>query len=116
MLDKSRADWKDLKQGDEALEEELEMHKRSADQVRRRAGRRADRPAVVAVPAPLPTSTPLPRCFHPPLITPTHPPTPSTQPPQYLDKQAFLKEAELREYERERDRRLASDVRNRGRL
>lgn len=35
---------------------------------------------------------------------------------QYLDKQAFLKEAELREYEKERDRRLASDVRNRGRL
>ncbi|PRW18331.1 craniofacial development 1 [Chlorella sorokiniana] len=35
---------------------------------------------------------------------------------QYLDKQAFLKDAELREYEKERDRRLASDVRNRGRL
>ena len=35
---------------------------------------------------------------------------------QYLDKQAFLKQAELREYEKDRDRRLASDVRNRGRL
>lgn len=35
---------------------------------------------------------------------------------QYLDKQAFLKDAELREYELERDRRLGSDVRNRGRL
>lgn len=35
---------------------------------------------------------------------------------QYLDKQAFLKDAELRQYEQERDRRLASDVRNRGRL
>ena len=35
---------------------------------------------------------------------------------QFLDKQAFLKQAELREYEIERDRRLASDVRNRGRL
>lgn len=36
--------------------------------------------------------------------------------PQYLDKQAFLQAAELRAYERERDQRLASDVRNRGRL
>ncbi|EFN58400.1 hypothetical protein CHLNCDRAFT_19583 [Chlorella variabilis] len=35
---------------------------------------------------------------------------------QYLDKQAFLQQADLREYEKERDRRLASDVRNRGRL
>ena len=34
----------------------------------------------------------------------------------YLEKQAFLKGAELAEYERERDARLASDVRNRGRL
>eukprot|EP00887_Chlorella_sp_A99_P001534 scaffold8.g1534.t1 len=66
VLDKSRADWKDFKKGDEAVEEELEMHKRSGA--------------------------------------------------QYLDRQAFLKQAELREYEIERDRRLASDVRNRGRL
>jgi hypothetical protein len=35
---------------------------------------------------------------------------------QFLDKQEFLRQAELREYEQERDRRLASDVRNRGRL
>eukprot|EP00193_Tetraselmis_chui_P017867 CAMPEP_0177772532 /NCGR_PEP_ID=MMETSP0491_2-20121128/12291_1 /TAXON_ID=63592 /ORGANISM="Tetraselmis chuii, Strain PLY429" /LENGTH=326 /DNA_ID=CAMNT_0019290385 /DNA_START=41 /DNA_END=1021 /DNA_ORIENTATION=+ len=35
---------------------------------------------------------------------------------QYLDKQAFLKKAELRQYEIERDQRLASDVRTRGRL
>ncbi|GFR44435.1 hypothetical protein Agub_g5674 [Astrephomene gubernaculifera] len=35
---------------------------------------------------------------------------------QYLDKQNFLKRAELREYEKERDTRLASDVRTRGRL
>eukprot|EP00775_Hariotina_reticulata_P003497 gene3497-3766_t len=35
---------------------------------------------------------------------------------QYLDKQDFLKRAELREYEIERDKRLASDVRLRGRL
>ncbi len=35
---------------------------------------------------------------------------------QYLDKQDFLKRAELREYELERDKRLAGDVRNRGRL
>jgi hypothetical protein len=34
----------------------------------------------------------------------------------YLEKQAFLKQAELAEYERERDQRLNSDVRNRGRL
>jgi hypothetical protein len=33
VLDKSRADWKDFKQGDETVEEELEMHKRSGDQV-----------------------------------------------------------------------------------
>ncbi len=35
---------------------------------------------------------------------------------QYLDKQDFLKRAELREYELERDKRLAGDMRNRGRL
>ncbi|KAG2447977.1 hypothetical protein HYH02_007006 [Chlamydomonas schloesseri] len=35
---------------------------------------------------------------------------------QYLDKQNFLKRAELREYEKERDTRLASDIRTRGRL
>jgi hypothetical protein len=35
---------------------------------------------------------------------------------QFLDKQDFLKRAELREYEMERDKRLAGDVRNRGRL
>ncbi|PNH04060.1 hypothetical protein TSOC_009828 [Tetrabaena socialis] len=35
---------------------------------------------------------------------------------QYLEKQNFLKRAELREYETERDTRLNSDVRLRGRL
>ncbi|WIA20388.1 hypothetical protein OEZ85_004809 [Tetradesmus obliquus] len=35
---------------------------------------------------------------------------------QYLERQDFLKRAELREYELERDKRLASDVRLRGRL
>ena len=35
---------------------------------------------------------------------------------QYLERQNFLKQSELREYEIERDRRLAADVRNRGRL
>ena len=35
---------------------------------------------------------------------------------QYLDRQEFLKRTELREYELERDKRLASDVRTRGRL
>ena len=34
----------------------------------------------------------------------------------YLGKQEFLSKADLAEYERERDQRLASDVRNRGRL
>ena len=33
VLDKSRSDWKDFKQGDDSLEEELEQHKRSGDQV-----------------------------------------------------------------------------------
>ncbi|KAK9840794.1 hypothetical protein WJX81_005189 [Elliptochloris bilobata] len=35
---------------------------------------------------------------------------------QYLDKVDFLKRAELAEYQKERDLRLASDVRNRGRM
>eukprot|EP00798_Chlamydomonas_sp_ICE-L_P003942 gene3942-14019_t len=35
---------------------------------------------------------------------------------KYLDKVDFLKKAELREYEQERDKRLASDIRTRGRL
>lgn len=34
----------------------------------------------------------------------------------YLEKKEFLGRAEVAEYERDRDRRLASDVRNRGRL
>lgn len=34
---------------------------------------------------------------------------------KYLDKVDFLKRAELREYEAERDKRLASDIRTRGR-
>ena len=36
--------------------------------------------------------------------------------PACLLLQGFLKRAELREYEKERDQRLASDIRNRGRL
>ena len=35
---------------------------------------------------------------------------------QYLDKVDFLKRAELAQYEKERDARLGSDVRNRGRM
>mmetsp|Transcript_26813 Transcript_26813/g.75507 ORF Transcript_26813/g.75507 Transcript_26813/m.75507 type:complete len:330 (-) Transcript_26813:258-1247(-) len=35
---------------------------------------------------------------------------------KYLDKQEFLKQAELKQYEKERDQRLAADVRTRGRL
>lgn len=35
---------------------------------------------------------------------------------QYLDRQEFLKRTELREYEIERDKRLATDIRTRGRL
>ena len=34
---------------------------------------------------------------------------------KYLDKVDFLKRAELREYELERDKRLAGDARSRGR-
>jgi hypothetical protein len=34
----------------------------------------------------------------------------------YLEKKEFLSKADVAEYERERDQRLASDVRNRGRL
>lgn len=34
---------------------------------------------------------------------------------KYLDKVEFLQRAELREYEKERDTRLASDIRTRGR-
>lgn len=35
---------------------------------------------------------------------------------RYLERIDFLKRAELREYEKERDARLAADVRTRGRL
>ena len=66
VLDKSRLDWKDFKKTDDAVEEELEAHKRSGA--------------------------------------------------TYLEKKAFLGRADLAEYERERDQKLASDVRNRGRL
>ncbi len=33
VLDKSRSDWKDFKQADDSIEEELEVHKRSGGQV-----------------------------------------------------------------------------------
>ena len=35
---------------------------------------------------------------------------------KYLDKVDFLKRAELRQYEKERDQRLSQDMRSRGRL
>lgn len=35
---------------------------------------------------------------------------------KYLDKFDFLKRAELRQYEQERDQRLSRDMRSRGRL
>ena len=35
---------------------------------------------------------------------------------KYLDRVDFLKRAELRQYEKERDERLGSDIRTRGRL
>ncbi len=35
---------------------------------------------------------------------------------KYLDKVDFLKRAELRQYEKERDQRLGQDMRSRGRL
>ena len=34
---------------------------------------------------------------------------------RYTEKQDFLKSTELRQYEKERDQRLASDIRTRGR-
>jgi hypothetical protein len=66
VLDKSQSDWKKFKKTDDALEAELEAHKRSGA--------------------------------------------------TYLERQEFLGKVELAEYERERDQRLASDVRSRGRL
>ena len=65
VLDKSRADWGEVKK-DTAVETELEEYKKSGD--------------------------------------------------KYLDRVDFLKRAELRQYEKERDQRLASDVRNRSRV
>ena len=65
VLDKSKMDWKDVKEGDAEMEEDLEKHKRGKT---------------------------------------------------YLEEQDFLKRAELREYELERDARLNADVRTRGRL
>lgn len=65
VLDKSKMDWKEVKDADAEMEEDLERHKRGKT---------------------------------------------------YLEEQDFLKRAELREYEIERDARLAGDVRTRGRL
>lgn len=65
VLDKSKMDWKEVKEGDADMEEDLEKHKKGKT---------------------------------------------------YLEQQDFLKRAELREYEIERDARLAGDVRSRGRL
>ena len=114
VLDKSRSDWREFKAGDEAVEEELEVHKRSAGQVRRRRRRQRWRrrqvPGQQGRPGPVSATSPGPlSALHAPL-------PPSLCPPQYLDKQAFLKGTELAQYERERDQRLGADVRNRGRL
>ena len=65
VLDKSKMDWKEVKDGDAEMEEDLERHKKGKT---------------------------------------------------YLEEQEFLKRAEVREYEIERDARLAGDVRSRGRL
>ncbi|KAL6775796.1 hypothetical protein ACKKBG_A18520 [Auxenochlorella protothecoides x Auxenochlorella symbiontica] len=56
VLDKTRSDWTEFKAGDEAIDAELEAHKRSGS--------------------------------------------------QYLEKQAFLQEADVRQYEAERDLRM----------
>ena len=44
------------------------------------------------------------------------PPPPPSLPPPTCPQVDFLKRVELREYETERDQRLASDIRTRGRL
>ena len=113
MLDKSRSDWKDFKGANEQLEEELETYKKSSGTVGghgRRAGRQAlggravgrrmAQPSWSAQTTPFLTQL---RALCPLLL-------------QYLEKKEFLQRAELREYEQERDKRLASDVRTRGRL
>ena len=117
VLDKSRADWKDFKKADDTIDEELEMHKRSGDQVGRGAGEVRLGASCCCLALRHHTSLcPGPTFPHP--LAHHHCPAGCTPPPasQYLDKQAFLQQADLREYEKERDRRLASDVRNRGRL
>lgn len=66
VMDKSMSDWKQYKDKDEKVLEELEVHKKSGG--------------------------------------------------TYLEKKDFLAAADVKAYEKERDARLASDVRNRGRL
>ena len=66
VLDKSRHDWTEFKDGAAEVKDELETYKKSSD--------------------------------------------------KYLDKVDFLKRAELREYEAEREKRLQADMRSRGRL
>lgn len=66
VMDKSMSDWKQYKDKDEKVLEELEVHKKSGG--------------------------------------------------TYLEKKDFLATADVKAYEKERDARLASDVRNRGRL
>jgi len=65
-MDKTRTDWSGFKTTNKAVDEELEVYRKSGD--------------------------------------------------KYLDKKAFLQRAEVTEYEKERDARLGSDIRSRGRL
>lgn len=128
VLDKTRSDWTEFKAGDEAIDAELEAHKRSGSQV---CGREWEGWGVSCVVA---TGTqcaghmfldysslgfPLLLDF---LLYATHasPPrkklatvgvcsTPQRTPHafvQYLEKQAFLQEADVRQYEAERDLRM----------
>lgn len=139
MLDKSKADWQQMKATDAQLEEELEAHKKSGgqylDKVRPRAAGQARWgvrcaaavAACVAAAAPRRTRCLVRACLRAaapaqhsgrspvPPWTPTHARA-HTAARTVRPQVDFLKRAELREYEKERDQRLAADVRNRGRL
>ena len=113
VLDKSRADWGQYKKADETVQEELQAHGRSADQARPPlAGERFFSLLPPLLPPTGLRNAPCPLAFGTRPLTGARPPAPA----QYLERQAFLKSAELRQYEQERDARLGSDIRNRGRL
>lgn len=120
VLDKSKADWNTLKSSDAALEEELEAHKRSGGQYLDKVGQRGSGCSREGMAQPAARDRVYRGERRASVTDASMLPASANGGKSALGcarmQVDFLKRAELREYEQERDKRLASDMRTRGRL